>query len=33
MLGKLITGIDFYDNTYGSDRSVHLSDPPTIVMT
>jgi iron complex outermembrane receptor protein len=28
MSGKLITGIDFYDNTYGSDRSVHLSDPP-----
>jgi iron complex outermembrane receptor protein len=28
MSGKLITGIDFYDNTYGSDRSVHLTDPP-----
>jgi iron complex outermembrane receptor protein len=28
MSGKLITGIDFYDNTYGSDRSVHLNDPP-----
>jgi iron complex outermembrane receptor protein len=28
MSGKLITGIDFYDNTYGSDRSVNLSDPP-----
>jgi iron complex outermembrane receptor protein len=28
MSGKVITGIDFYDNTYGSDRSVHLSDPP-----
>jgi iron complex outermembrane receptor protein len=28
MAGKLIAGIDFYDNTYGSDRSVELSDPP-----
>jgi iron complex outermembrane receptor protein len=28
MSGKLLTGIDVYDNTYGSDRSVHLSDPP-----
>jgi iron complex outermembrane receptor protein len=26
--GKLITGIDFYDNTYGSDRPQHLNDPP-----
>jgi iron complex outermembrane receptor protein len=28
MSGKLLTGIDFYDNTYSSDRSIHLSDPP-----
>jgi iron complex outermembrane receptor protein len=28
MPGKLIAGIDFYDNTYGSDRSLHLNDPP-----
>jgi len=26
--GKLLAGIDVYDTTYGSDRSVHLSDPP-----
>jgi len=25
---KLLTGIDVYDSIYGSDRSVHLSDPP-----
>jgi iron complex outermembrane receptor protein len=28
MAGKLITGIDFYDTTYGNDRSLHLNDPP-----
>jgi iron complex outermembrane receptor protein len=28
MSGKLIAGIDFYDNTYGSDRSLRLNDPP-----
>src|SRR4051812_46545205 len=27
MVGKLITGIDFYDTTYGNDRSLHLNDP------
>jgi iron complex outermembrane receptor protein len=26
--GKLLTGIDVYDNTYGSDRPQHLNDPP-----
>jgi iron complex outermembrane receptor protein len=26
--GKLIAGIDFYDNTYGSDRPQHLNDSP-----
>ena len=26
--GKLIAGIDFYDTTFGSDRSLHLNDPP-----
>ena len=29
MTGKLITGVDFYDTTYGTDRSLHLNDPPT----
>jgi len=28
MPGKLIAGIDFYDMTFGSDRSLHLNDPP-----
>jgi iron complex outermembrane receptor protein len=28
MPGKLITGIDFYNTTYDSDRPLHLSDPP-----
>jgi iron complex outermembrane receptor protein len=27
--GKLITGFDFYDSTYGNDRGLHLNDPPT----
>jgi iron complex outermembrane receptor protein len=27
--GKLITGFDFYDTTYGNNRSLHLNDPPT----
>src|SRR5207247_3637197 len=26
--GKLIAGIDFYDAGFGSDRSLHLNDPP-----
>jgi len=28
MAGRLLAGIDFYDATYNSDRSVHLGDPP-----
>ena len=28
MPGKLLAGVDVYDTTYGSDRSIHLSDPP-----
>jgi iron complex outermembrane receptor protein len=26
--GKLLAGVDFYDSTFGSDRSLHLNDPP-----
>jgi iron complex outermembrane receptor protein len=26
--GKLLAGIDLYDSVFGSDRSVHLNDPP-----
>jgi iron complex outermembrane receptor protein len=28
MSGKLIAGVDYYDTTYGSDRSLHLGNPP-----
>ena len=28
MPGKLLAGVDVYDTTYGSDRSVHLNDAP-----
>lgn len=28
MPGKLIAGIDVYDSAFGSDRSLHLNDPP-----
>jgi iron complex outermembrane receptor protein len=28
MAGKLVAGVDFYDTTYGSDRSQHLNDRP-----
>lgn len=28
MSAKLLAGIDIYDATYGSDRSLHLNDPP-----
>jgi iron complex outermembrane receptor protein len=26
--GKLLAGVDIYDSIYGSDRTVHLNDPP-----